>query len=471
MKTAAAYIRVSTEDQIEFSPDSQIKAIREYAKRNDIILPEEFIFMDEGISGRNVKKRPAFNEMIGLAKTKPAPFEVLLLWKFSRFARNQEESIVYKSLLKKLGIAVVSVSEPIIDGPFGDLIERIIEWSDEYYSINLSQEVKRGMTEKAQRGGVVSSPPFGYKMGDDIFEIDEPNAKIVKMLFDDFLAGMGYRDLACKLNDMGVCTKRGNKWDNRGVEYLLRNSVYIGKLHWNPNKKIRRDYSADGTIESDGNHKPIIDVGAFNRVQKIIQDKKHAHQKYERSQAADFMLKGVVRCGSCGATLVKSVGNSLQCHKYAKGQCSVSHSISIPKLTEFVLTTIQNDIKNNNFHISSRQLENTALDSDFNRALLERERKKLERVKTAYEDGIDTIDEYRANKAKIQKRISEIEKTIKPKVDIDTIRRKLSNKANVGIKILKNDSVDESEKNIILKSFVESIVFHRPDNTIDIIYY
>ena len=88
MKTAAAYIRVSTDDQIEYSPDSQLKALRDYAKRNDMILPEEFIYIDEGISGRTTSKRPAFNRMIGTAKSKPKPFDVILLWKFSRFARN-----------------------------------------------------------------------------------------------------------------------------------------------------------------------------------------------------------------------------------------------------------------------------------------------------------------------------------------------------------------------------------------------
>ncbi len=74
MKTAAAYIRVSTDDQIEYSPDSQLKALRDYAKRNDMILPEEYVYIDEGISGRTTSKRPAFNRMIGTAKSKPKPF-------------------------------------------------------------------------------------------------------------------------------------------------------------------------------------------------------------------------------------------------------------------------------------------------------------------------------------------------------------------------------------------------------------
>ena len=173
MQTAAAYIRVSTDDQIEYSPDSQIKAIRKYAKDHDMILPEEFIFVDEGISGRKADKRPSFQRMIGTAKIKPKPFDVILLWKFSRFARNRQDSIVYKSMLRKqCGIDVVSISEQLGDDNTSILIEALIEAMDEYYSLNLAEEVKRGMTEKFSRGGVVSQPPYGYMMKDGIFAPD-----------------------------------------------------------------------------------------------------------------------------------------------------------------------------------------------------------------------------------------------------------------------------------------------------------
>ena len=161
MKTGACYIRVSTEEQTEYSPDSQLKAIREYAKRNDIIIPEEFIYIDDGISGRKAEKRPSFMQMIGTAKLKPKPFDVILLWKFSRFARNREDSIVYKSMLRKqCGIDVISISEQLGEDKTSILIEALIEAMDEYYSINLAEEVRRGMAEKARRGEVVSSPPY-----------------------------------------------------------------------------------------------------------------------------------------------------------------------------------------------------------------------------------------------------------------------------------------------------------------------
>lgn len=164
MKNGALYIRVSTHMQDELSPDAQKRLLLDYAKANDILVSEEYIFEEKGISGKKADKRPQFQQMIALAKSKPSPFDIILVWKFSRFARNQEESIVYKSLLRKQGVEVFSASEPVTDGSFGSLIERIFEWMDEYYSIRLSGEVMRGMTEKATRGGYQASPPLGYRI-------------------------------------------------------------------------------------------------------------------------------------------------------------------------------------------------------------------------------------------------------------------------------------------------------------------
>ena len=111
MQTAACYIRVSTDDQLEYSPDSQLKLIQDYAAKNGIVLLEDCIFIEEsGISGKSMNKRPEFMKMIAVSKKKPKPFDVILLWKFSRFARNMEEAITVKSMLKKNDIDVISIS-------------------------------------------------------------------------------------------------------------------------------------------------------------------------------------------------------------------------------------------------------------------------------------------------------------------------------------------------------------------------
>ena len=132
MSTAAAYIRVSTEDQTEFSPDSQLRSIQAYALNHHIELLPAHIYLDEGISGRNASKRPAFLQMIADAKRKPQPFDLILLWKFSRFARNRQDSIFYKSLLRReCGIDVISITEPLSDDPTSILMEALLEAMDE----------------------------------------------------------------------------------------------------------------------------------------------------------------------------------------------------------------------------------------------------------------------------------------------------------------------------------------------------
>ena len=109
-KTGAIYIRVSTDKQEELSPDAQRRLLLDYAKKHEVDVPKEYIYQDNGISGRKADKRPSFQEMIATAKSKEHPIDIIIVWKYSRFARNQEESIVYKSLLKKNNVDVVSVS-------------------------------------------------------------------------------------------------------------------------------------------------------------------------------------------------------------------------------------------------------------------------------------------------------------------------------------------------------------------------
>ena len=235
MRTAAAYIRVSTDGQLEYSPDSQLKVIRDYAQKHDFLLPEAYIFREEeGISGKEAKKRPAFMRMIGIAKQKTKPFDCIILWKFSRFARSRRDSIVYKTMLRKqLGIDVVSVTEQLGDDKLSLLLEAVIEAMDEYYSINLAEEVKRGMLEKVSRGEPVTPPPFGYRMQEKQYIPDPTTAPIVQWMFRLCAQGVPCNEIARRLNAMGIPTARGQRWETRAVAYLLHNPVYLGKIRWN----------------------------------------------------------------------------------------------------------------------------------------------------------------------------------------------------------------------------------------------
>ena len=174
--------------------------------------------------------------MIGIAKQDSHPIDVILVWKYSRFARNQEESIVYKSLLKKSNVDVISISEPLIDGPFGTLIERIIEWMDEYYSIRLSGEVIRGMKEKALKHGYQSTPCLGYDAvgGGRPFVINESEYRIVQYIMDQYdLYDQDETAIARKCNDLGFRSKRGNLFEQRNVDLILKNPFYTGTVVWN----------------------------------------------------------------------------------------------------------------------------------------------------------------------------------------------------------------------------------------------
>lgn len=471
-RIGAYYIRVSTEDQAEFSPDSQRKKILEYAEKNNIIIPEEFYFEDIGISGREAEKRPEFMKMISIAKTKPKPFDIVLLWKFSRFARNREDSIVYKRLLrKKCEIDVVSVSENLGDDKISELIEGVIETMDEFYSINLAEEVKRGMNEKFSRGGVVSYPPFGYKMGDGVFVKDESSASIVKMIYEWYLSGMGMRNIAAKLNEMGIVSKQGNKFENRTVEYILTNPTYIGKLRRNPNGRNSSDrfhQSADNVIV-DGKHEPIISKELFDAVNDKIREKKKQYVRNSQQTHADFMLKGLVRCSSCGATLVQaSKGKSLQCHRYAKGQCNVSHSVLIESINEAVLDKLESDLQNGEFNFEVRKIVLTS--TNINEILLKKEYDKLERAKTAYQAGIDTLEEYKLNKELISNRIKELEASV-PQMTEKEINETMKTNLSTVIAKIEDKTCSENEKNTLLKSIISSIIFDRKNLTIQIKYH
>ena len=484
LKIGAAYIRVSTTDQDEYSPDSQLKKIREHAKKDGVEIPDEYVFYDDGISGRSVKKRDDFNRMIALAKDKSHPFDVIYVWKFSRFARNQEESIVYKNLLKKKDVAVVSVSEPIPEGHFGTLIERIIEWMDEYYSINLSTEVKRGMTERVTRGEPVCPAPFGYISADKTLVINEEEAPIVREMFTRYANGEGTRGIAIDLAKRGILTSRGATPENRWVDYILHNPVYVGKLRWSTDGKRpcnRRKYDSDSIMLVDGNHEPIISLELWEKVQARLKEEKQKYPKYaKKEQPVMVMSKGLIRCSSCGGTLAMvSLGNTkkdksprLQCCNYNRGRCHTSHSVSVPRIESAILDGLRQAVETQRFTISPERKQDVEKAVPDYAKLIATEEKKLERAKSAYLAEIDTLEEYKQNKADIERRIAEIiEERDKdaPQAMLDT---SVFTKKVVGVlEYLENDQVSLEAKNEALRTIVDKIVYDKATENVAIYFY
>ncbi len=466
MKVAAAYIRVSTDDQAEYSPASQLEKIRLYAERNQILLPKEFIFVDEGISGRKTKNRPAFNEMIGLAKRKPKPFDVILVWKFSRFARNREDSIVYKSMLRKEhNIDVVSVSEDIGDDKLSILIEAIIEAMDEFYSINLAEEVKRGMTEKAKRGGVLSIPGFGYKVENGEYIVVPEEAEIIRKVFNDYVNGKGLLTIAKALNAMGVRTHRGNKIENRTVEYWLNNPLYIGKTRWNPDGKLSRNYLAETAIITDGSHESIIDIETWDKAQKKMKEQKERFRNYFNPdrEGLSHWLTGILRCEKCGKVLSYQ-GGYFGCSERSRGKCDGVGYIKAEKISKIVLDILyEMELPNVELEFAeSETLEQSTYtdDSKIISTQIQRLEIRLERVRLAYEDGVDTLDEYKKNKKSILDEIEKLKEMLETTGDDEPEEESPIDKKELRrlTEVLKDADVSNVEKNNMARTIFKEII-------------
>lgn len=464
MKTGALYIRVSTADQAELSPDAQKRLLLDYAKKNNIVISNDFIF-EESVSGRKAQKRPQFQKMIGIAKQPNHPIDVILVWKYSRFARNQEESIVYKSMLKKDGVEVVSISEPLIDGPFGSLIERIIEWMDEYYSIRLSGEVIRGMKEKALQHGYQSTPPLGYDAvgGGKPFAINEDEFKIVSYimhLYDD--ENRDPTRIARMCNDLGYRTKRGNPFERRTITYILQNPFYSGTVLWNG-------------IEFNGAHEIRFSKEQYQARMRLMNARK-CPVKQRSISTCKHWLSGLIKCSVCGATLSYTGNNYcpyFQCWKYAKGFHKVSVALSVKKAEEAVFEYFDRIEAGEDFTYIRKSDSKTEESFDKIKLLqieLEKIDKKEKRVRDAYENGIDTLEEYKENRSRLKKyrddlheEILRLEKqTVETPASIETIRQEIESVND----ILKNPEIDFETKGVFIRTIVDQIVYDKNEGKI-----
>jgi DNA invertase Pin-like site-specific DNA recombinase len=487
LRIGAAYIRVSDERQDEYSPDSQLKKIREYAAKDGYMIPDEYVFYDDGISGRSVKKRDDFNRMIATAKDKSHPFDKIYVWKFSRFARNQEEAIVYKSLLAKNKVYVVSVSEPIQEGHFGALQERIIEWMDEFYSINLSGEVIRGMTEKAARGEPTCPPPFGYIIRDGRYYPDEDSGKadVVREIFTRYANGAKQRDIAVMLGDRGIRTKYGKMPEVRWINYVLRNPCYIGKIRWSldgARAVSKYDFNNEKIMTVDGHHEPLIPLELWDSVQKLLDLQKRTYPKYaKKDQPVGYMLKGLVRCSSCGATLARGAISSkkqkvycMQCCNYARGSCHTSHSITIPKIEAAVIEGLKAALGTKQFAIApaakkpQKKSDPALIDYD---KLISVEERRLVRAKEAYLAEIDSIEQYAQNKKEITEKINDLiarrDKEIVKEIDIDAFAKKV---AGI-VEFIEREDVTVTAKNEALHTIIEKIVYEKAKGNLAIYFH
>ena len=476
LRYAAAYIRVSTDDQVELSPDSQLEEIRKYAQREGLLLLGDHVYVDAGISGKKADRRPEFMRMIAQAKAEDCPFSVILVWKFSRFARNQEESIFYKSILRsKCGVEVVSITEPLLAGPFGSLIERIIEWMDEFYSIRLSQEVKRSMTVNAQRGKLQATPAFGYcAEGGKLIPLPE-EAAYVRRIFDSFVAGTGIWNIAKELNDSGVRTHRGNPFENRTVEYIIRNPVYIGKLRWNPTGRSRRNFFDENIIVADGEHEPLVSMEIWQAAQdRMDRIKAQWGYKARPSYELKHWLSGLVRCAACGATLIFSRPNYFKCNNYVRGRCTQSQHIRADLLAESVIEKLAEDaygstpVSYDVTYTASSGNDLSMLEASFKQL-----RTKKKRLQEAYISGVLELEEFAKAKKALDESIQQTQDQIeaqRSKADKDTVIPALRTSIAVTLETLRSPETSIEEKNMAARSILETCIFDKAASTLTVTY-
>ena len=244
--------------------------------------------------------------MLDAASQPNAPFREILVWKFSRFTRKREHAVAFKSMLRRKGVKVTSITEHADDSPTGKLMEAIIESVDEFYSENLAQEVTRGMREAASRGfWVATYPPFGYRkvhVQDGAkkrprLEPDPPADAVIKRIFRMALLGSSVLDITRALNAEGIASPNGKNWQKTSVHRLLANEAYTGTLVWGTNAK-------DGAppVRVEKAFPALVSKQDFSRVTKLL-SLKAPTQVHPRRAASPYLLSGLVKCEKCGKAL------------------------------------------------------------------------------------------------------------------------------------------------------------------------
>lgn len=484
LNIGAAYIRVSDERQDEYSPASQLSKIREYAAKEGYQIPDEYVYYDDGISGRSTRGRDEFKRMVNDAVGKEHPFNVLYVWKLSRFSRNMEDSIIYTSMLEKKGVNVVSVSEPISRDIYGKLTKRFLEWEAQFYSERLSDDVKRGLEEKIARREPITPPPYGYIMGEKQYVPDEESgaADVVREVFRRYAAGEKQREIAISLGERGVRTKQGNLPENRWVDYMLQNPTYIGKLRFSQGARhiSKRDYDNEDILVVDGTHVPLVSQELWEDVQERLRRQKLAYGRRARTEKpAQFMLKGLIRCSACGSTLCMGVKHgkkgisSLQCHSYSRGQCTVSHSITVPKAEAAFVQGLRDAVAQKRFSVLPKKAKPQKDGVDYNKLIAVEER-KLSRAKEAYLAEIDTLAQYSAAKQAIEAKIAELrdmqEKSENENAaELDTSR--FAQKVLEILAFIERPDVTPEAKNAAIRTIVEKIVFEKAKGNLAIYFH
>ena len=307
--TAVIYARYSSDNQREESIEGQIRECTAYAEKNGITIVKHYI--DRAISAKT-DNRPEFQQMIRDSDKKL--FDIVLVWKLDRFARNRYDSARYKTQLKKNGVKLMSATEIISEGPEGIILESVLEGYAEYYSADLAEKVVRGQTENILKGRCNGGRgTFGYTLDSERkFHIDPLTSPFVLESFTKYRDGLTMKEIRDWLNENGIKNPVGGAFTYNSVEHMLKNRRYIGELKF-------RDVVVPDAIP------PIVPLELFEDVQEKIAKNKKAPAR--RKAEDDYLLTTKLHCGCCGALMFGESGTSRtgEVHRYYKCATAKKH--------------------------------------------------------------------------------------------------------------------------------------------------
>ncbi len=316
MPHAITYCRVSSDEQAakDISIPAQRKAIHRWAgQQPELTVVKDFV--DKGESAyAPAERRPGFCQMVAYCKKHDV--DLILVHKLDRFSRNREESIIFKSLLKRNGVTVKSITENFDpETPQGFLYEGMIEVINQFYSMNLATETLKGMRENAERGyhngGRV---PYGYRL-ERVTTGTREHARLVPGAAEEVQTiqeifrlatdhGLGVKSITNRLNARGIPGPRSPHWNASSLNHLLGNRVYVGDLIWFKSKKSGRDGRArtdkDEWIVSENAHEALVEREVFERRQELAASRRFMSHK-SRQRHVSYLLSRLMVCGGCGA--------------------------------------------------------------------------------------------------------------------------------------------------------------------------
>lgn len=432
MKKAVIYARYSSDRQTEQSIEGQLRVCHEFAEKNELTIIEEYI--DRAMTGTN-DKRPAFQKMI--ADSIHHKFDYVLVYKLDRFARNRFDSAVYKAKLKQNGIRVLSAMEGITDTPEGIIMEGVIEAMNEYYSVELSQKIKRGMRENVIKGKATGgNVALGYKISaDKRLELDETAAIIVRKIFEDYAAGSTYAEIIRELNSQGIKTSRGNDFNKSSLNRILTNERYIGI------------YTIDGVAEQSDCPRIVSDE-LFYKVQEKIQK---SQQKRRKRSKYSYLLSGLLYCEKCGCKMTTTSGTSKTGKKYHYYYCpnKCTGRVSAEYLEQSVLDMLREYLTSENLEMIARaaytEYQKTIMD-DSELKVVKRELKNVEKQ---IQNGIDAVLNGFASES-LKATLAELETKKKSLLlQIDDLSRAAPKLTLEHFKGIIQKLVDDCQKNLI----------------------